>query len=208
MSSNARVDALAERLFKIGALKLGDFVLSSGKRSRYYLDLRLVPSHPEVYRMVLDAYMDMVRGIGESSFDAIAGVATAGVTISSPMAVALKKPMVYIRREGKGHGLGRSLEGEVRLGSRVLLVDDLVTTGGSLEESAQKLKEEGCVVTGALVLVDRLEGGSHRLASVGVKVTSFTTIEEIILSLKRLGLVSGEEAEAILGRNVESLSTG
>jgi orotate phosphoribosyltransferase len=200
MSEQARVDAVARELFRIGALKLGDFVLSSGKRSRYYLDLRLVPSDVKVYPMVLDAYIAVIERIGRESFDALAGVATAGITVSSPLALLMKKPMVYVRSEAKGHGLGRSLEGYIERGSRVLVVDDLATTGESMAEAVERVRREGCIVTDATVLIDRQEGAGSRLAELGVRLSSFATVEEVVRSLRRQGMLRESEVETILGR--------
>ncbi len=198
---------LAEGLLDIGALKLGDFTLSSGRRSGYYLDLRLVPSRPELYRLVLDAYREMADGVGAENFDAVAGVATSGLVMSSPLAVSLEKPMVYVRKGEKGHGTRRLVEGEVPRGSRVLLVDDLATSGGSLAESVGTLRNYGLVVTDALVLVDRLEGASSRLAGLGVKLTSFASIDDVAPSPKgdkrvpagELGLALRSEGSSIGG---------
>ncbi len=190
MSSGPSATQLADELFKIGALKLGDFLLSSGKRSKYYLDLRLIPSHPEVYRLALECYGGMAREVGLDNFDSVGGVATAGITISSPLAISLGKPMLYVRREGKDHGTRRLVEGDVAPGSRVLLVDDLATTGGSLAEAVTTLREGGLVVTDALVLVDRLEGAGARLSEFGVKLRSFVTFEDLAAAMQEHGRTS------------------
>ena len=151
--------ALAEALFRIGALRFGKFTLASGKSSSYYLDLRVVPSDPQAYELTIEAYLAMVEEMGERSFDVVAGVATAGIAISSPLAYVLKKPMVYVRREQKGHGLGKLVEGAVRPGWKALVVDDLITDGGSKIDAVETLRRTGCAVSDVMVLVDRLEGG-------------------------------------------------
>ena len=175
--------ALAEALFRIGALRFGRFKLASGKSSSYYVDLRVVPSDPEAYRLAVAAYLAVVGALVPESFDVIAGVATAGVTISSPVAYLLKKPMVYVRKEEKGHGLGKQVEGMVRPGWRALVVDDLATTGGCIVSAVDALRGVGCVVKDALVLVDRLEGGKANLAKTGVKLSSFVDIRELVETL-------------------------
>jgi len=172
--------ALAEALFRIGALRFGKFTLASGKRSSYYLDLRVIPSFPEVYAQAIEAYRELADEIGEENFDVVAGVATAGVTISSPLAFLLKKPMVYVRKEEKGHGLGRQVEGATRPGQKALVIDDLVTTGGSVISAIEALRKTGCAVKEAAVLVDRLEGGRANLASIGVKLNSYAQVTELI----------------------------
>ena len=190
--------ALAEALFRIGALRFGRFKLASGKSSSYYVDLRVVPSDPEAYRLAVAAYLAVVGALVPESFDVIAGVATAGVTISSPVAYLLKKPMVYVRKEEKGHGLGKQVEGMVRPGWRALVVDDLATTGGSIVSAVDALRGVGCVVKDALVLVDRLEGGKANLAKTGVKLSSFVDIRELVETLYQQKKVTKGDYQAVL----------
>lgn len=190
--------ALADALFRIGALRFGRFTLSSGKQSSYYLDLRVVPSDPEAYSLAIGAYEALVAQIGEGSIDVVAGVATAGVTISSPLAYVLKKPMVYVRKEEKGHGLGRQVEGAVKPRWRALVVDDLVTTGGSVVSAVEALRRAGCVVKEAAVLVDRLEGGKATLAAAGVRLSAFADIKELVETLYLSKKVTKGDYEAVL----------
>jgi orotate phosphoribosyltransferase len=190
--------ALAEALFRIGALRFGKFTLASGKASPYYLDLRMVPSDPEAYKLEIAAYRAVACEIGEKNFDLVAGVATAGVTISSPLAYVLGKPMVYVRSEEKGHGLGKLVEGAVRPGWRALVVDDLVTTGGSVLSAVEALRKAGCVVKDSVVLVDRLEGGKANLAAAGVKLRSFTDVKDLVETLYMGKKVTKGDYEAVL----------
>ena len=190
--------ALAEALFRIGALRFGKFTLASGKSSSYYLDLRVVPSDPDAYALTVEAYKAVVGEIGEKNFDVVAGVATAGVTISSVLAFLLKKPMVYVRKEEKGHGLGRLVEGAVRPGWRALVIDDLVTTGGSIVSAVEVLRKSGCVVKEAAVLVDRLEGGKASLAAAGVKLSSFVDVRELVGMLYERKKVTKGDYAAVL----------
>ncbi len=189
---------LAESLFRIGALRFGRFTLASGKSSSYYLDLRTVPSHPQTYELVMSAFRDMVKAIGESNFDVIAGVATAGVTISSPLAFLLKKPMVYVRKEEKEHGLRKSVEGATTPGERALVIDDLVTTGGSVVSAVEALRGVGCVVKDSAVLVDRLEGAKANLAEAGVRLTAYAPVTALAEVIYAKGLMTKGNFEAVL----------
>ena len=104
------------------------------------------------------------------------------MAISSPLAYVLRKPMVYVSNEG-GDGVGRKVEGAVLPRRRVLVVDDVVTTGGSLVAAVEVLRKTGCIVKDALVLVDMLEGGRARLATTGVKLAVFTDVKGLVETL-------------------------
>jgi orotate phosphoribosyltransferase len=202
LSHAERVSAssLAKALFQMGAVRFGNITLPNGRKSSYDIDLRLVPSHPEVYTTVLAAYVELVEGIGTHNYDAIAGVATAGVTVSSPLAVMTKKPMMYVRKKGEIHSPGKPVEGMAKRGSKVIIVDDLVSSGGSLVYSASELRKEGYKVTDAAVLLDRLEGGKSNLESVGVKLHSFTTTKDLLEALRDSKLATKSRIDAILKR--------
>jgi len=191
-------ETLAEALFEIGAIRFGKFTLSSGKASSYYIDLRVIPSFPDVYPLVVGAYEDAAEKVGLEEFDAVAGLATAGVTISSPLSFLMKKPMIYVRSEEKGHGLGRRVEGAAHPGWKALIVDDLITTGGSVMSAAKALRHEGWVVNDAVVLVDRLEGGEANLRNEGIKLSSFINVKELVGVLHEMKKVTKTDYEAVL----------
>jgi orotate phosphoribosyltransferase len=190
--------ALADALFRIGAIRFGKFTLASGKSSTYYVDLRIVPSDPQAYELAIAAYKALAERIGERNFDVVAGVATAGVTLSSPLAYLLKKPMVYVRREEKAHGLGKLVEGAVQPRWRALVVDDLATTGGSIQSAVGALRGAGCIVTDAIVLVDRLEGGRASLGASGVRLHAFADVKDLVKMLYDQKKVTKGDYEAVL----------
>ena len=202
MSHAERVNtgSLARALYDMGAVRFGNFTLPNGRRSSYDIDLRLVPSHPEVYTEVLAAYVELVEGVGIHRYDAIAGVATAGVTVSSPLAVMTKKPMMYVRKKHEIHSPGKQVEGMTKRGSRVILVDDLVSSGGSLVYSAVALRREGYKVDDAAVLLDRLEGARANLEKIGVRLHSYTTTKELLEALKEVKPATRSRVDAILKR--------
>ena len=177
---------LARELARSGAVKKGRFVLSSGRVSSVYVDLRMVPSMPRLFRLALSLLYTRAYGILEAS-DAIAGVATGGIVWSTGLALLSGKPSGYVRPERKEHGASRRVELHVPRGSRVLLVDDVATTGASLAGAVEALRDEGYTVSHALVVVDRGEGAAERLAGMGVRLLSLLSLEDILGALEELG---------------------
>jgi len=196
---------LCRILIKTGATKFGLFKLSSGKLSPYYVDLRMIPGDPKGLRTVIQIFERMARSdVGISRFDRIAGVPTAGVPYASILAYQLSKPFLYVRREAKPHGGERRVEGQLLPGERVMIVDDLITTGKNTLQAAEAVRAEGGQVQHALVLIDRQEGGESALADVGLKLHAFTTISKIARRLRESGVVEDEQYEAILAQ-IESV---
>ncbi len=153
-------DEMANILFKIDALKFGVFKLTSGKASPYYIDLRVIPSFPDAFTEICDFYAETITNqIGLKTFDRIAGVPIAGIPFACQIAYNLKKPFLYVRKGFRLHGRERRVEGILVSGDRVLLIDDLVTTGLTLKKAAEAVRAEGGIVTEAVVFLDREEGG-------------------------------------------------
>ncbi|MEN2999381.1 MAG: orotate phosphoribosyltransferase [Acidilobaceae archaeon] len=170
---------LAELIAARGALLFGEFTLSSGAKSNYYLDLRKLLGDAATFRRGVELLAGKAREL--EPFEVVAGVATAGIPWASAAALLLGKGVAYVRAEPKTHGTGSSVEGEPR--GRCIVVDDVATTGGSLERAVLALRPL-CEVRGALVLVDRLQGARERLEALGVRLTSVATIEEVMVSYK------------------------
>ncbi len=122
-------DELAISLYRIGAIKFGRFKLTSGIESPIYIDLRLAITHPSIYRQLVKSMADLLSGF---NIDAVAGIETAGIPWASMVAYELGKGMIYVRKEAKEHGTARLVEGDLRQGMRVAVIDDVVTTGGSI----------------------------------------------------------------------------
>ena len=192
---------LSQILVKTGATKFGLFRLSSGKLSPYYIDLRMIPGDPTGLRTVIEIYEMMARSkIGISSFDRIAGVPTAGVPYASILAYRLTKPFLYVRREAKTHGGERRIEGQLLPGERVVLVDDLITTGKNTLEAAEAVRAEGGQVQHAIVLIDRQEGGAAALAKAGLKLCAYTNVTRIARRLRDSGVIEEEQYKAIIAQ--------
>jgi orotate phosphoribosyltransferase len=190
---------LSRILHKIGAIKFGAFKLTSGRMSPYYIDLRIVPSFPDAFQRVCDTYVEMVETqLGAQSFDRIAGIPTAGMPFASLISYKMKKPFLYIRAKAKLHGRERRIEGVIMPGNRVLLVDDLITTGLSLRKAANAIRAEGGVVSDALVLLDREEGGKERLKKDNITLHYLLTAREAANKLYELGAIEEDQYKTIM----------
>ena len=196
MPRREALSTIAVALVEAGALQFGRFTLSSGKASSYYIDLRRIPSFPRAYKKVVSAYRLLVKEVGAENFDAVAGIATSGLTFSSPLAISIAKPMVYVRQE-KSHGTKKRLEGVLPRGSTTLVVDDLITTGGNIVYAVESLRAEGSSVRDAIVLIDRLEGGKENLEKVGVRLHRFSTVLELSQVLYEKAIIKKAQLRAV-----------
>lgn len=186
-------------LDRIGALKFGAFKLTSGKMSPYYIDLRVVPSFPDAFQKIRDSYVKFVESeVGLENVDRMAGIPVAGIPFASVVAFHLKKPFLYVRRGVRLHGRERRIEGIIAPGNRILLVDDLVTTGLSMRKAAKAIKAEGGVVTDAVVLIDRQEGGREKLEKDGIRLHALLSISEAVATLHELGTIDEDQLKTIL----------
>jgi orotate phosphoribosyltransferase len=192
-------DKMANILFKIDALKFGVFKLSNGKASPYYVDLRVVPSFPDAFREMCDFYAETITSqIGLKNFDRIAAVPITGITFASQIAYNLKKPFLYVRKGVKLQGRERRVEGILFSGDRVLLVDDLATTGVTLRKAAEAIRAEGGVVTQAVAFLDREEGAKEKLQEIGVQLISLLKISEVADTMYETGAIDKESLKTIM----------
>jgi orotate phosphoribosyltransferase len=193
---------LALGLLEAGALRFGLFRLTSGKESTYYIDLRALASYPRLFRLALRALSSRLEELPEH--DALCSVPTSGLIFASALAYRLRLPLVYVRKDQREHGLGREVEGRLRRGWRVALVDDVATTGGTLLSAAKALRRAGAKPIGAVVLVDRLEGARAALKRSGLQLRAYCDI----LSLARVLAEEGRLSEARLRLIEQQLAQG
>jgi len=180
-------------------LKFGTFKLTSGEVSPYYVDLRVVPSFPDAFKRICDLYATLIKSdVGADGFDRIAGIPTAGISFGSIAAYNLKKPFLYVRSTERQHGRGRWVEGILSPGDRVLLMDDLITKGGSIVKAAEAVRAEGGMVTDAVVLLDREENGAANLAENGINLHYLLTIREVAYKLQDMDAITEEQLNTIL----------
>ena len=197
-SSEHKKVEMAKILTQIDALKFGLFKLTNRKVSPYYIDLRIVPSFPDAFKDIIDFYSQTIKEqIGTKIIDRIAGIPIAGIPFASQVAYNLKKPFLYVRKGIKLHGRERRVEGVLVSGDRVLLIDDLVTTGLTLKEATEAVRAEGGVVTDAVAFLDREEAGKQLLDKSGVKLHALLHISEIVDTLFEMGTLDEESYKTV-----------
>lgn len=167
-------------LFRERALKFGDFTLASGQKSTYYLDGKQITLHSHGLRLVSEGLLDL---LSDTEYTAIGGMSIGAdpiiggvITVAAERGQSLKG--FLIRKEAKGHGTNRYVEGPVDPGERVVIIDDVVTTGGSALLAAERIRNYGCEVAQAVGIVDRLQGGAAAFAEQGITLRSLLTIED------------------------------
>ncbi len=190
---------LIHELYKVGVVKIGSFVLSSGITSPFYIDMRRIYSYPKIMRLIID---EVSKRVDLTQYDVLVGVATSGVALAAFVAAVTNKPMAYVRLERKDHGTLSQVEGEVE-GRTSLIVDDVATTGDSIIKTYEVLKSAGAVPTGALVVVDREQGAEERVRSLGMRYHYVMTARQLFNTLKNDGLLNGTTYEEIM-RYLES----
>ncbi len=168
------VERLLELALERGALKYGDFTLSSGKKSTYYFDGRILSLDPEGTVLIGRALLPLVR---ESGAEAVGGPTLGADPVVTAVALTSQLegkgiPAFIVRKEAKGHGTGQLIEGGLQPGSRVAIVDDTCTTGGSLIDAIEAAEAVGCTVVKVLALLDRREGGTEELQNRGYDFTA------------------------------------
>lgn len=184
------VATLAKILLETKALRFGEFVLSSGAKSSIYIDMRIIISKPKYFRLILALLASRLAPLyGE--IDGIVGVATAGIPWATGLALHLGLPLAYVRPEPKKHGMGKQVEGSIE-GLRLVVVDDVATTGSSLAKSINALRSAGGQPRYAIVIVDRMQGAQERLAQLGVQLLSIAKLPEILDYLEENRLVDLE----------------
>ncbi len=192
------VKEFATFLYKKEIIKFGDFTLASGKKSSYYLDLRLVPSYPIEFRnMVKHLENEIIQDIGLNNFDSIVSVPTGGLVIASALAIETIKPLIYVRSKPKDYGTSKSVEGEIRDSMSVVMIDDVATTGGSVVNAIKALKEVNVSIKDAYVIVNRMEGADKALLELDVKMHSLLNILQITEILYEQRLVDKNILEKV-----------
>ena len=179
-------DEVALGLHALGAVRFGDFTLKSGKKSPIYIDLRLLVSDPGLMGAVARLFQEVLAPL---AYDRIAAIPYGGLPIGQAVSLATGRPLLYPRREVKEYGTKKAIEGAFTPGETAVVLDDLVTTGGSKIEALEPLLQAGLKVKDVAVLVDREQGGAAELAARGLTLHAALTLGQILDCLVRYGRI-------------------
>lgn len=170
---------MGQALKDCGALQFGDFVLASGAKSKYYIDIKKASTNPKVLKLIAEL---MAEKLSKSNFkiDKIAGVVLGSVPLAAALSLETGIPYVMVRKEKKDHGTGKLVEGSLEKGDRVLVVEDVITTAGSSVTAIKTLRAEGAIVENVFSVIDREAGGPEALKEIGVILSPLVRASELL----------------------------
>jgi uridine monophosphate synthetase len=175
------------QLYDIGCILFGEFVQASGATFPYYVDLRKIISNPRIFHQILKAYAEILQSL---SFDRIAGIPYGSLPTATGLALHLNYPMIFPRKEVKAHGTRRVIEGNFQPGEKIVVVDDILISGKSVMEGAEKLQSVGLEVQDIVVFLDHGQGVKDRLQANGYNAHAVLTISEVIETLYQAGRIN------------------
>lgn len=190
--SHPAITSFILRLHDVGCVQFGDFTLASGQRSPIYLDLRRLASYPDLLQLAARLYAQQLRQI---EYDRLAAVPYGALTLATAVALATHSSLIYPRKEIKDHGTGRTVEGDFSAGERAAVLEDLVTSGGSVLRAISTLEAAGLLISDVVVLIDREQGGAENLARAGYRLHAALSMTQILEVLHDAGRISQAELE-------------
>jgi len=167
--------AFIEGLKASGALQFGTFTLASGRTSTYYIDIKRAITRPDLLRTIGEAVAAYA-----ANADRIAGVELGAVPIAAAASLASGKPYIMVRKASKEHGTRKEFEGELSKGDRVLFVEDVITSGGTLRGAIERLRHHGAMIDDIVAVVDREEGGKIALAEISVRLHALVSAKDLL----------------------------
>ncbi|WP_427157907.1 bifunctional orotidine-5'-phosphate decarboxylase/orotate phosphoribosyltransferase [Aliinostoc sp. HNIBRCY26] len=182
------------QLYDIGCIMFGNYVQASGATFPYYIDLRKIISNPQVFNQVLSGYEEILRDL---HFDRLAGIPYGSLPTATGLSLRLHCPMIFPRKEVKAHGTRRLIEGNFYPGETVAIVDDILISGKSVMEGAEKLKSAGLNVHDIVVFIDHEQGVKERLSANGYRGHAVLKISEITNILHQCGKIDDEQFSAL-----------
>lgn len=185
--------ALITSLYKIGAVQFGEFKLKSGQTSTIYMNLRKIISYPKILRMVASAMWEATQ---ECEFDLVCGVPYTALPIATCISLEHNVPMIMRRKEKKDYGTKQLIEGVFKEGDRCLIIEDVVTSGASILETAVDLEAAGLEVKHLVALIDREQGGRATLEK-KYKLFTILSLSQILKTLLDSSLLGSDERKIV-----------
>ncbi|ODN43654.1 orotate phosphoribosyltransferase [Piscirickettsia litoralis] len=167
---------LITELKKIEAVQYGEFTLKSGEKSNVYADLRRIISFPETLKLISAAFAEMVKEINP---ELICGVPYAALPLASALSLDTNIPMIMYRKETKAYGTKKQIEGVFSANQSCVIIEDVVTSGGSILTTAECLKEHGLNIEHVFTIVNREQGGAEKLREQGYQLHSLLTLSDL-----------------------------
>lgn len=181
-------------LHRTGCVQFGEFTLASGMQSPVYVDLRRVASYPDLFQRVVNVYANLIRPL---QYDCLAAVPYAALPLGAAIALKLNQPLIYPRKEIKKHGTGRTIEGVSEEGSTALVIEDVVSTGGSLFKAIEALEAAGLVVRDAAILVEREQGALEAVSKRGYRLHYALTMGQVLDVLRNKECISAQVHQGV-----------
>jgi len=166
---------LLHKLQQCGAIQFGRFVLTSGAISDYYIDIKKASTNPNILKFIIHQMSPYT-----APYEILAGMELGAVPLAVALSLETELPYVIIRKEQRSHGTGKQIEGSDVKGKKVLIVEDVTTSGGSVVKSIQVLRDHGALIDKALVVVDRESGAKEKLQQMKVTLIPLLTVKDIL----------------------------
>lgn len=191
--NNMSHETLVTTLYQIGVVQFGEFQLKSGQTSPIYINLRKIISYPRLLRDIAEAMWEATL---DTEFDLVCGVPYTALPIATCVSLDHHVPMIMRRKEKKDYGTKQMIEGEFKAGQSCLVIEDVITSGGSIIETADELEKAGVVVNDVVVLIDREQGGRENLEK-KFKVHAILTLTNILNTLLQSSIIKTNERTII-----------
>jgi uridine monophosphate synthetase len=181
ITKNIMETSFLNSLVEIGCIKFGDFTLKSGHKSPIYIDLREIISYPNLLQDLAKIFVQKIN----TNHQLICGVPYAALPMATALSLYCQLPMIIKRKEAKKYGAKKLIEGKYSKGDRVIVIEDVITSGISLEETIQELEAEGLIIDKILVVLNREQGGLEKLQSKGYTVEALYSLSSMLMQLKQ-----------------------